>query len=502
MTGSTGSVRYKGHSPIRKGNNSPRKISHSVTSVLASAQDYTRSAADSTNESGPLKSSLSRTKNVFYKFADVLTEHFTAKRSRKGDRSTEPTETTTTSHETTTHQIVHDPSLNRLSLNSGSLPIQNAEDSMLYSLARVDESVKEEVKPPIARVKAGASTARKRLTIVDEVDFQNGQALEDPFSESSSGPHNTEFEARLKSRQGARRGPTPTDPFQAENILETTVDDMLTTPPVGCSTPRLQLKSLPQCETPTQGSRGSDHVADPISFSPGRLPAAPEQCRRFPTQGGVSRRENQPVKDRKRGFAGRRIPQLKTSATSDSTRLSSSGSTIRHVPRSMGRLVEPSTLPESTVERSRTLPQGRKKHPSPSKGQLELFGKYMEENLALGVFKDADELGISFNSPYLGAHTLSPRDTNRLIRNAAGSSVELRTGYTTDGKHTALPRSRSRIPQPVRQLSRSRTDTALARDFIPTNKGDSSLGDELQWDASAYKIGPRCNHCGSKNKIG
>lgn len=503
MAGSSGSVCCKGHSPIRKKNHSPRKISRSVTSILASSQDYTRSAAESTSVSGPLKSSLSRTKNVFSKFADVLTEHFTSKGSRKGDRSPEPTETMTTSHETATHQSLHGQSLNRLSLNSMPLLIQET-TTLLNSLARDDEICKEDANLNTARAKAGSSTARKRLTIVDEVDFQNGQVLEDPFSESFSGPHTTEFEARLKLRQGTRRGPTPTDPFQAENIMETSVDAILTTPPVGCSTPKLQLLSSSPCETPTQGHGRSDHVADLISLSPAMLPAAPEQRRKIPTKGGLSRKENQSVEEkRKRGFAGRKNPRPGTSATSDSTRLSSypPGSTIRHVPRSMGRLVEPSTLPESTVERSRTLPLGKKKHPSPSKGQLELFGKYMEKNLSLGVFKDADELGMSFNSPHQGAHTLTPRDTNRLMRNAADSNVDLRTGYTTDGKHTALPKSRSRIPQPVRQLSRSRTDTALARDFIPIHKGDSSLGDELQWDASAYKIGPRCNHCGSTNKI-
>ncbi|KAJ4395957.1 hypothetical protein N0V93_000173 [Gnomoniopsis smithogilvyi] len=504
VSGNTGSVRYNGNSPIRKGNNSPRTISHSVTSVLASSEGFARTAADRSGASGPLKPSRSRTKNFFTKFADVLTEQFTTKGSRKCDRSTDPTGSMTTSRETTTHEIAQGQSLNRLSLNATSLVIQDAANVVSITTAGDAELSQAEAQLTTNITKTGLSTVRKRLTKVDEIDFQNGQLLEDPFSESSSGQHTTEFEARLKSRQGTRSGPAPTDPFQAEKILETSVDAMLTTPPIGCSTPRLPTFSSTQCETPTHGSRASSHAADLITFSPGVPSVDREPRRKKPAQRGIPRPEDHPNHDsRKRVFRGRANSRPANSATSDSTRLSSypPGSTIRHVPRSMGRLIEAPKLTKSTVESTRTLPLGRKKHPSPSKGQLELFGKYMDNNLALGVFKDADELGMSFNSPHPGVRTLSPRDTNQLMRDMAASGVDLRTGYTTDGKHTGLPKSRSRIPQPVRQLSRSRTDSAFARDFIPINRGDSTMGDELQWDASEYKIGHRCNHCGSTNKI-
>lgn len=497
ITRNTGSVRYKGNSPIRKGTSSPRKISHSVTSVLANAQDYPHNAADSANTIGPLKSSRSRTKNVFAKFADVLTEHFTAKGSRKGDRSAEPMKTAMTSCETTAQQSVQGESL---------LPQrdQDKTNATHTSLAENDEMEKGNVKLFTGRSKVGSSNAKKRLTVVDEVDVQNGHPMDDPFSESSSGQYTTEFEARLKLRQGSRGGPAPTDPFQAEHILETSVDAMLTTPPIGCSTPRRRLLPLSRCETPTHGSREPEHIADMITFSPVVSSAEPERRRKIPTLRGAPRKENQPLKDsHNRGFLGKRNSRPENPISSDSTRLSSypPGSTIRHVPRSKGRLTEAPTPPESTVERTRTLPLGRKKHPSPSKGQLELFGHYMETNLALGVFKDADELGMSFNSPHPGAHTLSSRDTNRLIQNTEVSNTDLRKDYTAHGKHIGIPKPRSRIPQPVRQLSRSRTDTALARDFIPANKGDSTMGDELQWDASAYKIGHLCKKCGSTNQI-
>lgn len=502
--GNTGSIRFKGGSPIRKGLRSPCKISHSVTTVLAGSHGYACNAAGSGNSIGSLKPSRSKTRNVFAKFAEVLTEHFSSKSFRKGDRTTEPTESAVTSCEATTQQIIGGRPLTRASCTPLPTPFPNVPNTEVTSLASDDVKEHETANLSKIRAKAGQATERKRLTIVDEVDFHNGASLEDPFSESSSGQHTTDFEARLQSKKDHRGGPVSTDPFQAENILESSLDAILTTPPVGCSTPRLRILSPPQCETPTHSPREPDHVADLISFSPREPSTDLEQRRKVPNVRGGSRKETQPLKDsRKRGLTGKLKSGPESSTSSDATRLSSfpPGSTIRHVPRSMGRLTDAPTSPNSNVERTKTLPLRRKKHPSPSKGQLELFGKYMENNLAMGVFKDADELRMSFSLPHPGTSTLSPRDTNQLMRNTAKNSVDLRADYTNHVKHTALPKTRSRIPQPVRQLSRCRTKTAFARDFIPANKGDSTMGDELQWDASEYKIGPRCNHCGSTNKI-
>lgn len=476
LDGNAGSIRLKGSSPIRKGSRSPSKISHSVTSVLAGSHNPT-------NSNYSLKPSHSKTRNVFSKFAEVLTEHFTARSSRKGDRAAENKKSAVMSCEATTQHITEMKSI---------------------SLASNDDKNHGTVKLTKDRFKAGQTTERKRLTIVDENDFHNGKSLEDPFSESSSGQHTTEFEARLKSERVIRGEPVPTDPFQAENILESSVDAILTTPPVGCSTPRLRLLSPSRCGTPTQGSREPDHVADLVSFPPREPTTEVEQRRRVHAVRGGPRKDFEPLKDsHKRVSTGKSKQGIENLTSSDSTRLSSfpPGSTIRHVPRSTGHLTDVPASPTTDVDRTKGLPLRRKKHPSPSKGQLELFGKYMEDNLALGVFKDADELGMSFNSPHPGARMLSPRDTNRLLRNTANNGADLRADYTNHVKHTALPKSRSRIPQPVRQLSRSRTDTVLARDFISINKDDSTMGDELQWDSSAYKIGHRCNHCGSTNKI-
>ncbi|KAK7739233.1 hypothetical protein SLS53_005871 [Cytospora paraplurivora] len=135
--------------------------------------------------------------------------------------------------------------------------------------------------------------------------------------------------------------------------------------------------------------------------------------------------------------------------------------------------------------------------------QLDLYGRYIEDNIALGIFKDPDELAVDFDPPKgTTGPALSSSDKNRLIRGSAASNIDLRKNYNSQGLYPgSSTRSRSRIPQPVSQLSRSRTESAFVRDFLPVNHSDLSTDDELQWDSSAYKIGrsrgSRCHRCGS-----
>lgn len=487
--------RFKSGSLIRKGNNEIRKIASSATSAIVTSQDLASGAPDSTESAGSLKTSRSRTKDIFAKFTDVLVGHFGPKRSRQTDKF---------DHAGTPSAV---GGVSPKHITRG-LPLahidQNIAGTRLQPQREAENMQKQKVRSLTARSTTSPSMASKRLTIVDEVDFQDGQVMEDPFSASSPGQHTTKFEARLRSEQGDRCGANLTDPFQAERILETSVDAILTTPPVGCSTPRRQSLSFPRCESPTKEFLDhSDETSDLISLTP----AKPLRRRKVHTKRGSPRNGNSGPKHEmiNHGDITKPALGLQMSSSSDSTRLSSypPGSTIRHVPRSMGRLKDVPSLPVSTTEnlQVRRPPLIRKKHPSPSKGQLEMFGQYMEKNLALGVFKDSDELGMSFNSTQGRVDTLSPRDTNRsMMRGPVGSNVNLRKDYASPGSRTSLTKSRSRIPQPVRQLSRSRTDTAFARDFYPANKGDSTV-DELQWDASPYKIGQRCGQCGSMNQI-
>lgn len=495
---------YKGGSPIRRGGSDADKISHSVTSILATSQDLTGKALDSPDPGRPLKTSRSRTRNVLNKFTGVLSDHFGAKGPRKREKVNDIADMTSSASSMSTRQAGHGLSPSGPPLKQFSTTSQVSADTTLDFPIDEQQIDRQKARLLTSRADAVSSVAKKRLTIVDEVDFQSGQALEDPFSESSSGQHSTEFEARLKLGQ-ARTLASPTDPFQAERLLDTSVEAILTTPPVGCSTPRRQPRSWSRCEeTPTKGSRTvPGDRSGLIALSPGgslTQPGGRHTVRPNPRTGNKGN-----VVGRKNGdLAGRATSGAKGFSPSDSTRLSSfpPGSTIRHVPRSMGRLKDAPSLPIPASHRDTTRSMARKKHPSPSKGQLEMFGKFMEKNMTLGIFKDADELGMSsLYSPQPNSNTLSPRDTNRLMRGSRVSNTNLPKNHTSQGNQTGLSKSRSRIPQPVRQLSRSRTDTVYARDFYPANKGDSTTEDELQWDDSAYKIGHRCNHCGSMNQI-
>lgn len=510
---SSGSVvgiaaRFQGDSPIRKGGNSTNKLGHSLTSALVASQGFKGAASDSLESSGPLKKSVSRSKTVFAKFTGVLIDHFGPKASRRRGKP-EGSRTQSAASDNSSKPIVHDLPLERLTSPQLSLPSQERLGTMLDSQREAENMKKEKVKSLIGRDDANRLVASKRLTVVDEdTKFQSGQPLDDPFSESSSsGQSSTEFEARLRSGQGSRDDTTPMDPFQAERILDTSVDAVLTTPPVGCSTPRRQSRMFSRCGSPTRKSHDCpDDTSDLISLTPAKPLRRTKAniLRECPLKVNIASKLGQANNG---GVEKKNPVSSQKLVSSDSTRLSSfpPGSTIRRVPRSIGRLKDAPVLPVATAEETRRQPLARKKHPSPNKGQLEMFGQYMEKNLALGVFKDSDELGMSFSSPQGTTATLSPRDTTQLIHspavsNPAVSNVDLLKDCSTHSSRPGLSRSYSRIPQPVRQLSRSQTDTAVARDFYPAEKGDSTM-DDLQWDSSAYKIGHRCNHCGSMNQI-
>lgn len=494
------SSRPQADSPIREQSSSSSKVNHSVTSVLANSQDCNSIAADSADSAGWSKASRSKTKKVLAKFADVLTEHFTSKGSRKGDKPTDTTELASSNSETTTQTTVHGIHSSRLTLRQSSLSHAST-GTRPTPLVEDSDMNKAKVKKVMGRPNRCSATARKRLTVVNEVDAERVQGLEDPFSESSSAQSSNPFSIRLRSSQCSRRAPTPTDPFQADNILESNVDAILLTPPVGCSTPRRQSRTAPAAETPTKAlRRNSGDGTDLTSLSASGSSVQTDQYRQCSS---IPRPENQMRKGtRNRGSTAVLKSQTESSVASDLTRLSSypRGSTIRHVPRSMGRLTESPALPVPAVERTKAVPLRSKRHPSPSKGQLELLGKVMEKSLALGVFRDVDELGMSFNSPQPDTRILSPRDTNRRMQSMGSRNTDSYKDYNVQRSLSGLGVSRSRIPQPVRQLSRSRTDTALVRNFIPARKGDSTAGDELQWDISAYKIRPRCNQSGNRSQ--
>lgn len=488
---------------VQKGDGAA-KICRSVTSGRAAASDFSESAAGSADSKAASKMARFKKNRMFAKFAGALSEHFSAKGSRKDGKAGGPT----LSGDRPTKPIMHGLPLGRLTL--AQQPKDGASSTSMDH--RILES--DDVEKPKVRADAGLFRPGKHSMLEDEADLHNGQTLDDPFSELSSGHQSTEFDARLKSVQasgGADQHTSTTsvsDPFLTERIMDSSANSLLRTPPIGCSTPRSRNRSLIPCKSPTRGPQAiSNPATEVLVVSPGGLPTSPHRRREVdnicesPTR--ISTSFDTELKETGSGNSTG-LP-LRVRESSDSTRLSSypPGSTIRHVPRSMGRLtgVPDLSMPKSVRRRSPLV--GRKKHPSPSKGQLDLYGDFIEKNLALGIFKDPDELAMSPDSPKgTSSPALSPRDKNRLMRGSTGSNIDLRKNYKSQAPFPGLSaNSRSRIPQPVRQLPRSRTESAFARDFLPANHGDLTTEDELQWDSSDYKVGrgrgSRCYHCGS-----
>lgn len=509
---------YKGDSPIRRGRSNTDKITTSATSVLAASPDLASGAVELGNSDGALKRSRSKTLRAFAKFTGVLSDHFGSKGSRKRDRNNNE-DMGDAASDTSTRPLVHGKSHIKFSVTPSSHPSHDRSTAASKPLPKPVLSKEAELRARISRggYRAGLSAAWKRLTIVDEADYksgQPGQPTEDPFIDPATAQPYNEFQTRLKSAQGQKEGVT--DPYQAERIFDSSFEGILASPPLGSSTPPRQQASSAQQTAPTKETtegaacESIDDETDLITLSPGP-PTAPQ--RRYMLRTVASNTQEVKRKPLKIGsLTGPHFvkensrPDMTNS--SDTTRLSSypPGSTLRHVPRSLGNLATvPSLTMPSVPERGRgSIIQNvsRKKHPSPSKGQLELFGRAMEKNLTLGIFKDADELGMNLDSPQFKSALLSPKDNNSKLRTSATSHVDTRKAHAAPASQLGLSKSRgSRIPQPVSEISRSRTDSVVGR-----NRAGDSI-DELQWEGSLSKIpsspkkSRRCPHCGTRSLV-
>lgn len=497
---------HTGKGTIRKSASHVDKTNNPLVSVLALSDDLNGSAADSTRFASHPKMSRLKKNKVFAKFATALSEHFGKQEAHKEEKPGDgATESSSMASSEAIKPILHSLPLGKLTL--AQLPLPDIESSCTSHDRRSNEDYSlEDRKGNEATTKAQTALlmSRKRLTMVE-----GSPPLEDPFSEESPGRHSTEFEARLKTVQTSGRvgGPSVvtslTDPFLTEAIMDTSDNSILKTPPMGSSTPRTRVQTLP-VEIASEGTQVmSDTSAAAALVSPDGQPTSPSKRRKFAIICDSPTKLNASLESCQRDI-GPASPS-KTRGSSDSTRLSSfpPGSTIRHVPRSMGRLTGLPDLAASAAARRKSPKVGRKKHPSPSKRDLDLYGKFMEESVGLGVFKDTDELAMSFtSSAATNSPALAPRDKNSLLRGSTDSHCDLGKGFSPKGPVASSgAKTRSRIPQPVDQRARSRTETALARDFAPANYGDSTTEDELQWNSSAYIVGRgrdhRCKCCGS-----
>lgn len=442
------------------------------------------------------KLTRSKTKNMFVKFAGLISSTFTNKGNRKEDRSYDATNESISVGEVKPAHIINGPPLPRLVLDP--LPITT---STMRKRPSSSEDINFEMfKEPkmTGRVRKSSrlpAITKKRLTIVDEVGFDEDCPPDDPFSNYASSHRSADPDVEAKKSQNTALNLA--DPFEAERLLDSNTDAILNTPPVGFSTPRRRSRSYGvRCPTPTRGPKDpSFDGSDLITFSDAGSPAKYEQRLEISHVSGSPARK--PIQGENPG------QQSEEKSLFDLTRLSSypPGSTIRHVPRSIGRLVDVPVLSAPATQQNGLFLVNKKKHPSPSKVQLEMYGKFMENNLALGVFQDPDELGLSFAAPSPSPQMLSVRDANRMMRGGGTTTSKngQRKSHISYENPVLSSTLKSRIPQPIKQVSRSRTETTLAKKFYPANADDMSTEDELQWDES--KIGQRCIHCGSMNKL-
>ncbi|KAI3393960.1 hypothetical protein diail_3439 [Diaporthe ilicicola] len=493
------SAHRRGKDTFRKDENYVDKTNSPLASVLAVSDDLNGSVADS-------KMSRLRKNKVFAKFASALSEHFIKQGVRQEEKADKgASEMQSVASDGAIEPIMRWLPLGRLALNQLPLPEIEVSSTCTAHLANETGSSEEQKgNGSVKKVRAGLSMPQKRLTMVE-----GSPPLEDPFSEESPRQPSTEFEARLKTIQSSGVSSqhipvTPSaDPFMTEGIMDTSDNSILKTPPIGCSTPRVQGQSL----IPTKVTRlPPDDAAHVCMVYPDGPPTSPSKRRKVAVICDSPTKPNTFTKSDRRKI-GSGSPS-KTQGSSDVTRLSSfpPGSTIRHVPRSMGRLTEVPDLSMSAAADQKSPETRRKKHPSPSKGDLDLYGKIMEEKASLGVFKDTDELGMSLTSPLAtNSPALIPRDKNSLFRGLTGSHPNMRRDYKSkDSASSLTTKCRSRIPQPVSQHARSRAETAYARDLYPAGHGDSAAEDELQWNSSTYIVGlgrgNRCGRCGSTSE--
>jgi hypothetical protein len=492
---------YSGKSTIRQSSHDP------LLSIFPVQDDRNGRVTYSTGLTTLPRMSRLRKNKIFTKFATAISEHFGKQEVRK-----ETGDNTTASQLVATHEagkpIPHGLPVDKLTLAELALSDIEAHSTSNNCCSNEDGNLgHHRGSVPVAKARTALSARQERLTTVE-----GSPPLEDPFSEESPGTKSTDFEARLKTIQACS---TPdshdpvislTDPFLTEAIMDTSDNSILKTPPIGSSTPRVQVQNLANGTTSNRYTqRISGNRPGAAVVTRGGQPESPSKRYKSAVKGESPTKLNTSTECSQRD-AGSCTPS-KARGSSDSTRLSSfpPGSTIRHVPRSMGRLHGLPDLAASAARR-KSPKVGRKKHPSPSKRDLDLYGRFMEENVGLGIFKDTDELAMSF-APCAATNgpALAPRDKNNLLRGSRDKYCDPGKGLSPKGPTPGSgAKSRSRIPQPVSQRARSRTE-AFARDFAPLDHGDSTMEDELQWNSSTYIVGHgrenRCQSCGSTSDV-
>ncbi|KAK7424388.1 hypothetical protein QQZ08_008646 [Neonectria magnoliae] len=297
----------------------------------------------------------------------------------------------------------------------------------------------------------GGQVARKPVAD-DGKSLRSGKSLDDPFAEYGGCRTPTTFESRLKmeaDNDSDTIPPVPRNPFESEKGFDNDIEDrILSTPPVGSSTPRIRVEKISTSspdESPTIRNLRSTHLLSDSLL------------------GGVSLRLG------REGLMQARPLELIAMKASERK-------LVDPVARTRHDLVQM----EPEIDKSVST-RGVKKHPSPSKEALEdlemAFRKYTKLKISGVNANEVDELASSFTS--VTPPSLTPRDKNRLISNRLSASdiQDLVSPSARRGHHRPLSSSPAvsfhRIPRAADNVRKLHGEIRLAPPYRPAGvKGD------------------------------
>ncbi|KAJ9141680.1 hypothetical protein NKR23_g7754 [Pleurostoma richardsiae] len=339
----------------------------------------------------------------------------------------------------------------------------------------------------------GDLNVRRKPVAGEGRSLRTSQSLDDPFSDAHQIRRSpTRFEARLMETPMTKKYESCislacSDPFELERVMDTSVDGILPFSPLASSTPRDRRLAVGIDESPLRPE--SDAKVDAV------LTSISESSPILPSRHQTPSDDESPTMKINKATVSCRGDELAARDTCDDpfTRLDSpeienlSASRGRKTPRSetqaLRGLIGAPVLPFS--------PWGRKKHPSPSKSELEELERQLRK-YAPGVFgttTEEDELAVGYESTKV-VRALRPRDPNSLGRRSGSASQ----GHAGDSGCASL--------QYFKSHQRSTTGiTRNSRSLGHLNGSQAQLGsaaasdiDELQWDASAFNFGQRHQH--------
>ncbi len=359
----------------------------------------------------------------------------------------------------------------------------------------------------VQMITGGGRVARKPLAD-DGRSLKSCKSCEDPFSEPSGAVRTPNpFECRLRDSHRSHSGghitpPATSNPFESERVLESSLDTILSSPPLAASTPRSSMFHTRDVSD-TITKKVSRTVADRLGLPLYDL---------FPTK-----RATNPLYDSDRGTAAQRDVALEQRFSVENSSASEDGQqyppkqnaidtdllypgrcssvspvimTKKHPSPTKEELLallsemdfdalrsNPDKSGSATKNESSSdnetdaMPNHRKKHPPPSVPDSRMFGLQPQSYRTTGysALDDADELATSFTGFGAGPKTANalPAFRNASERAVAGGHRNEAYGETRLRGSVSRAITQSRLPRPVETLTRSRTDLRFAGPFRP-----------------------------------